>query len=84
MASNSLKLSLLTLFIFLMIFSPMTTLPCDATRVPPPGGPVPTQPFPHPPKIPIACPRCLCCAPPPAPGKCCPCFCPHPAEPPSY
>ncbi|XP_054783165.1 uncharacterized protein LOC129290431 [Prosopis cineraria] len=80
MASNSLKLTLLTLFIFAIIFSPMTTLPCDAARAPPPGGPAPT-PFPE---IPIYCPLCLCCAPPPAPGKCCPCFCPHPAEAPSY
>ncbi|XP_054783359.1 uncharacterized protein LOC129290639 [Prosopis cineraria] len=83
MASNSLKVSLLTLFIFALIMSPMATLPCDAARAPPPGGPAPTS-FPHP-RIPIPiCPRCLCCAPPPAPGKCCPCFCPSPAEPPSY
>ncbi|XAR65485.1 hypothetical protein NMG60_11009627 [Bertholletia excelsa] len=28
------------------------------------------------------CPRCLCCAPPPAPGLCCPCLCRSPAPPP--
>ncbi|KAK4267370.1 hypothetical protein QN277_024157 [Acacia crassicarpa] len=69
-----------------MILSP-TTLLCEAATVPAPGpgGPAPTL-LPRP-RIPIPrCPRCVCCAPPPAPGKCCPCVCPRPppAHPPTY
>ncbi|KAI9109478.1 hypothetical protein K1719_019532 [Acacia pycnantha] len=67
MATDSLKLSLVTLFIFAVILSPTTTLTCEAARAPPPRAPgIPNNLF---------CPLCVCCAPPPAPGKCCPCLC---------
>ncbi|KAK4267369.1 hypothetical protein QN277_024156 [Acacia crassicarpa] len=73
MASDSLKLSLVTLFIFAVILSPTTTLPCEAARPPPPRAPVP-KPLRHS-RFPdnLICPQCVCFAPPPAPDKCCPC-----------
>ncbi|KAK4267362.1 hypothetical protein QN277_024149 [Acacia crassicarpa] len=75
MASDSLKLSLVTLFIFAVVLSQTTTLTCEAARARPPRAPAP-KPLRHSriPNNPI-CPQCVCCAPPPAPGKCCSCLC---------
>ncbi|KAF7814185.1 small proline-rich protein 2H-like [Senna tora] len=71
MASHSLRLSLVTLFIFAIIFSP--SLPSHAAPSITPTLPRPIRLPPGTP--PIICPACLCCAPPPAPGTCCPCVC---------
>ncbi|XP_004486803.1 uncharacterized protein [Cicer arietinum] len=66
MATNSVKCTLVTIFIFAMALSP--TLPsCDAARVPLAvnNGPI--------------CPTCVCCTPPP-PGSCCKQCCASPIE----
>ncbi|KAJ7963112.1 Cell division cycle protein-like protein [Quillaja saponaria] len=57
MASNSLRCTLVTLFIFAMVMAP--TLPCDASRSLLASGPI--------------CPACVCCTPPPPGSccKCC-------------
>ncbi|AES67888.1 hypothetical protein MtrunA17_Chr2g0330581 [Medicago truncatula] len=57
MATNSLKFTLVTIFIFAMTLSP--TLPCDAVRV----SLAVSRPV---------CPACVCCSPPPL-GSCCKC-----------
>ncbi|KAJ0007913.1 hypothetical protein Pint_29546 [Pistacia integerrima] len=60
-AGNPSSSVLVTLFIFVVVFSPM--LSCEAARF--------TNGF-H--RHGLYCPQCVCCAP-AKPGKCCPCFC---------
>ncbi|KAJ9190279.1 hypothetical protein P3X46_001498 [Hevea brasiliensis] len=70
MATNSLKYTLVALFIFALVLSPM--IPCEAARPNHPRGLLQTD-------DPIVCPACVCCTPPP-PGECCEC-CSTPVDP---
>ncbi|KAJ0076423.1 hypothetical protein Patl1_33933 [Pistacia atlantica] len=62
-AGNPSSSVLVTLFIFVVVFSPM--LSCEASRFTPFNGVHRDR---------LYCPQCVCCAP-AKPGKCCPCFC---------
>ncbi|OAY36564.1 hypothetical protein MANES_11G030500v8 [Manihot esculenta] len=70
MATNSLKSTMVALFIFALVLSPM--VPCEAARPSHPRGLLQTD-------EPIFCPACVCCTPPP-PGECCEC-CATPVDP---